>query len=309
MVLRRLEERLERLVEGAFASAFRGGVQPIEVGQRILRAMDNRQFVGLDGPIVANDFLVRLNPADHNQLAPLLGGLIPEFAQAAAVHAREMGYHLVGPIHIVVEADPTARKGLVEVAATALSDVVATPFPSAAQRAAAAGPKPAARSSQPPVAPPPQVQPRQRRDPERSPFAPEEFSGPVDIQPPRTDHMAHHAPVAGTAAHDTTSDLPEHRRPEGHFGTLEFADGHRRNIDQVEYVIGRLPACDLTLSDPNASRRHAAITTLHGLSSIRDLGSTNGTSLNGRRIEGSEELRDGDRITVGITTLTFGAPR
>lgn len=320
MVLRRLEERLERLVEGAFASAFRGGVQPIEVGQRILRAMDNRKFVGLDGPIVANDFLVRLNPADYEQLAPLLGGLIPEFAHAAAGHARDMGYHLVGPIHIVVEPDPAARKGLVDVAASALSDVVATPWPrSTAGTADSPAQAPVDRSHQgPPARPRPTPSPTRQRDPNRSPFAPDapgspdahsaHDSAPPDIGLP-VEPLDHYPPTAQRADDQRAAVDEGTREAEGYFGSLEFPDGHRRGIDRVEFVIGRLPACELTLSDPNASRRHAAITTLHGISSVRDLGSTNGTSLNGRKIEGSEQLHDGDRITIGVTTLRFGAPR
>ena len=302
MVLRRLEERLERLVEGAFASAFRGGVQPIEVGQRILRAMDNRQFVGLDGPIVANDFLVHLNPKDYADLAPLLGGLIPEFALAAAGHTREHGYHLVGPIHITIEAAETTRRGLVDVSASALSDVIATPWP--AQPNQAQRPPPQAPVA-PPAAPGALLAHEQVAAADRytgSPFAP---PGP-GAAPPAAASLDRHGPPSESApAHgaDTAT-----REPAGFFGVLEFPDGHRRTIDRIEYLIGRLPACDLTLSDQNASRRHAAITTLHGITSIRDLGSTNGTSVNGRTIEGSVELHHGDRVTVGITTLRFGAP-
>jgi len=59
------------------------------------------------------------------------------------------------------------------------------------------------------------------------------------------------------------------------------------------------------LSDPNVSRQHAEIRPRGGSWVITDLGSTNGSQLNGRRIDGSEVLRSGDEIELGASVLTF----
>ena len=69
-------------------------------------------------------------------------------------------------------------------------------------------------------------------------------------------------------------------------------------------TIGRLPDCDVVLKDRGASRRHAQIRAKDGLFTLTDLGSTNGTRLNGHTIQ-SRPLEDGDRITIGATVLDF----
>jgi FhaA, N-terminal domain/FHA domain len=69
-------------------------------------------------------------------------------------------------------------------------------------------------------------------------------------------------------------------------------------------TIGRLGECDVVVADKGASRRHAQIRRRDGTFTLTDLGSTNGTRLNGQTIQ-SRELADGDRITIGATTLEF----
>ncbi|MBL7257924.1 Hsp70 family protein [Paractinoplanes lichenicola] len=73
-------------------------------------------------------------------------------------------------------------------------------------------------------------------------------------------------------------------------------------------VIGTAVNSDLRLTDSYASRRHAEITPSGGRFLVDDLGSTNGTTLNGRRVTGREPLRPGDVIGVGKTSLTFLEP-
>jgi pSer/pThr/pTyr-binding forkhead associated (FHA) protein len=75
-------------------------------------------------------------------------------------------------------------------------------------------------------------------------------------------------------------------------------------LDSQRIVIGRSRECDIQISDPNASRRHAEIRRDGGTFSLVDLGSTNGTELNGRRTQRAK-LSDGDRITIGTTDLVF----
>jgi two-component system, NtrC family, response regulator AtoC len=70
-----------------------------------------------------------------------------------------------------------------------------------------------------------------------------------------------------------------------------------------EFLIGRGPEADLQLSSPGASRRHAVITLADGEVRVRDLGSRNGTLVNGARIEGEQPLFAGDTITIGTVAL------
>jgi pSer/pThr/pTyr-binding forkhead associated (FHA) protein/S1-C subfamily serine protease len=78
--------------------------------------------------------------------------------------------------------------------------------------------------------------------------------------------------------------------------------GHRVAVS-AELVIGRQDA-DLVLDDPQVSRHHAVVRPIEGGLEIEDLGSANGTSVNGVAIDGSQRLDDGDVVQVGRVRLT-----
>lgn len=72
-------------------------------------------------------------------------------------------------------------------------------------------------------------------------------------------------------------------------------------------VIGRSPECDISFDDANISRRHAEIRVVLGAHVVSDLGSTNGTKVNGVPITLERTLRDGDIIALGSHTIRFEA--
>jgi predicted component of type VI protein secretion system len=72
-------------------------------------------------------------------------------------------------------------------------------------------------------------------------------------------------------------------------------------------TIGR-EGCDITLGDPDVSRRHAEIQVSNGDILINDLGSTNGTFVNGERIDQPRPLRDGDEVRIGGVVWRLRAP-
>lgn len=79
------------------------------------------------------------------------------------------------------------------------------------------------------------------------------------------------------------------------------------NLDKQVITIGRAPGNDLTLPHPSVSGRHAEVSKLQdGRFQVRDLGSTNGTYLNGVRIT-QAVAGPGDRVTIGAVTLLLGA--
>lgn len=72
----------------------------------------------------------------------------------------------------------------------------------------------------------------------------------------------------------------------------------------VELVIGRAPSCAISLPDDTfVSQLHARIHPDEGRVLVEDLGSTNGTFLNGNRLTRPETVHRGDRIQVGSTVL------
>lgn len=72
-----------------------------------------------------------------------------------------------------------------------------------------------------------------------------------------------------------------------------------------EVILGRSPECHVTIEDPLVSRQHARILIGGDDAQVVDLGSRNGTRVNGDRIEGSQHLYDGDRIRLGTQELLF----
>jgi len=86
----------------------------------------------------------------------------------------------------------------------------------------------------------------------------------------------------------------------------EPAQGAERPLEPGT-TIGR-EGCDITLSDPDVSRRHAAIQIMAGELSIEDLGSTNGTFVNGVQITERHTLSGGDEVRIGSTVWRLRAP-
>jgi FhaA, N-terminal domain/FHA domain len=89
-------------------------------------------------------------------------------------------------------------------------------------------------------------------------------------------------------------------------GSLLLADGERVPLGDHVIGIGRLADCEIVLEDPNASRRHAEIRPDGDGYVVTDLGSTNGTLVNGQPID-RRRLNDGDVVTIGAHNLRFEA--
>jgi DNA-binding SARP family transcriptional activator len=91
---------------------------------------------------------------------------------------------------------------------------------------------------------------------------------------------------------------------------LESTRGERLELRVEPLLIGRTNSAELTLHDPRVSRRHAIIRPLADGYAIEDLGSTNGSQVNGELLSPHQlrPLTDGDRIDIGATTWSFSMP-
>jgi len=85
-------------------------------------------------------------------------------------------------------------------------------------------------------------------------------------------------------------------------------NGQRRVLDQKRSVLGRSRDADVQIEDPNVSRRHAEIVQEGSVFWLVDLGSTNGTEVDGRRVQRAR-LDDGSHFLIGETTVTFSTER
>jgi hypothetical protein len=99
-------------------------------------------------------------------------------------------------------------------------------------------------------------------------------------------------------------ELPPQPAAAGRGSLVSVADGRSHVLDRPSMTIGRLPECDVVVDDAGASRQHAEVRRTDAGFTLADLGSTNGTLVNGTPIR-EHLLEDGDRITIGETVLEF----
>ena len=132
------------------------------------------------------------------------------------------------------------------------------------------------------------------------------LSPPEEEEPVAGEELA---PSAGDFGHTMvySPDRAPQRldaEPSTGYRALLVGEGRRTVLSGDRVLLGRSRECDVQLADPNVSRRHAELRRDNGGWSVVDLGSTNGIKLNGRRVD-QAALEPGDRITLGLTELTY----
>ena len=132
----------------------------------------------------------------------------------------------------------------------------------------------------------------------------------VDEEPPRRASGAPADPEASgrtmiySAAGRVAEPLEERARARQETALL-LMGGKRLVVGPAGATLGRSRQCDVTVDDPNVSRTHAEVRPRGGSWVLSDLGSTNGSRLNGHRVERTEVLKPGDEIELGTTVLQF----
>src|ERR671918_1764533 len=97
-LLRDFERRLETMVEGFFARALPGGgVQPVELGKRLVRAMEEQKTVSVANVYVPNEFTFFLSTKDVERLRPVENALDKELSAVARRAAASESWRLLGP--------------------------------------------------------------------------------------------------------------------------------------------------------------------------------------------------------------------
>ncbi|WP_405070213.1 FHA domain-containing protein [Kribbella sp. NBC_01510] len=257
--LQRFERRLEGIVSGVFARAFKGDVEPIELAAALKREIDNTaRILSRDRRLVPNHFTIELGPGDFERLNAYGRTLNTELANELRDHADIQRYTFSGPIEIELTQQDELPTGKFRV----VSATVGTP---------------------------------QRRQPpayEQQPYQQEPYVPPSDGQ---------------TVMHSTPP--PQQPPRSGHPQVMLEVNGRRRPVNPPGVVLGRGTDADIQINDPGVSRRHAEIRLMpEGPGGIRvvlvDLGSTNGTLVNGRRST-EAELVDGSTVRIGNTTMTL----
>lgn len=127
-LLDRFEQRLDRMVNGAFARAFKAEVQPVEIAAALQREMDDRAAVVSRGrTVVPNVFAVELSPHDHERLGVYSATLTDELSGMVQEYAEEQRYTFVGGIEVVLGLDDELETGIFRVRSEARAGVASTP--------------------------------------------------------------------------------------------------------------------------------------------------------------------------------------
>jgi hypothetical protein len=136
--LQRFEQRLEQIVSGAFARAFRSAVQPVEIAAALQRECDNNtQILSRQRRMVPNDFTVELSSADLDRLSPYDSALMAELTSQLEEHAETQGYVFAGPVTLAFEAADDLTIGRFRIRSQAHAAVVSNATNTQVRRARA----------------------------------------------------------------------------------------------------------------------------------------------------------------------------
>jgi hypothetical protein len=229
---------------------------------------------------VPNEYTLYLSPPDRSQFAAYEGSLIGELQEYLGEHARREGYALLTAPSVLLQTDADLAMGEFGIATRVVQRE--EPAPAAAPDAPAPLPTPPLEAEPPPAEPP-------------LPAAP-----PAPPAPAAT--MIYRPETPLDELEEDAAPPPVQRET-----VTLTVDGRVVPITSSRVVVGRSRECDVRVDDGNVSRRHCEVAQESPTAwVVADLGSTNGTEVNGRKVSRRTRLDDGDRITVGGTELVFG---
>lgn len=251
-VAKSIEQRLEGMVEGFFTKVFRSGLQPVEVGRRILREMGENKTLSVNRVYAPNEFRVFLGPDDFARFEQMKAGLQREFSELIIDQAKQNHWNLMGLPRVSFHQVDGMGKGEMKVEASLVAD--------------------------------------------------ENVKGSrVSTQQPAVDDA--------NATRAVSSDTASRMGLASAGAQLVVLDEHGNKKETISItrdpvVIGRLSTNDVVLADSNVSRRHAELRRQGSKWILVDLGSTNGTLVNGKLAK-EQPLKSGDRMTFGTSELLF----
>jgi hypothetical protein len=127
-LLERFEDSLDRLVNGAFARAFKAEVQPVEIASALQREIGDRAAViDRQRTVIPNVFHVELSEHDYRRLAVFKDALQTELATLVRDFAGEQRYTLLGPVQVLLSQDDELETGIFRVRSEARAEVSSQP--------------------------------------------------------------------------------------------------------------------------------------------------------------------------------------
>ncbi|HEX6755181.1 MAG TPA: FhaA domain-containing protein [Mycobacteriales bacterium] len=327
-VLQRFERRLEGLVGTAFARLFKGQVEPVEVAKALQREAETRRaIVGQDRVLVPNRYVVELGPTDHDRLAPWETQLTNTLAEMVQEHVDDEGWSTFGDIEVALARNEELGTGMFTVSSSVDPNAGPRrrPYNSLSMPAvAAAGPGQGDYGNQggyPPAG-----------GGYGSPGSPGGYGGGYEQgygqgygqgggyqdegygggyqeehygQGDRYGDDRYRADQGGNG-YSPPATVPPPAYQQQRLRHLLTVDGSQQwlELHVGSNVIGRGQDADLRLPDTGVSRRHVDIRFDGTGAVLHDLGSTNGTTVNGHRAQ-SWQLQHGDVVRLGHTVVVY----
>jgi hypothetical protein len=121
-LLRTLEKRIARLVEGGFSRVFKSTVQPVEIARRLKKEMDDHQQRTVREVYVPHEYTVFLSGADYESFAGIRAAITTELGEYLAEHARRSGFAMLARPRVNMTRDEDLSKGFFGIA-TSMSEL------------------------------------------------------------------------------------------------------------------------------------------------------------------------------------------
>ena len=279
--LGKLEQGIGRTVGlskgfGTFAKA--------DVANRVRIMMDDESYVDGSGRTMApNVYTLRFAPVDFPRVREWGNPFAVELCDLAISHARAQGYTLIGAVRVTFNVLDSLSEGEFEVVAT---------FEPFSVPEAPASPSLRGATNYAPVRPP------------RESSLPTRITKPA-AQPAQPAHPAQPAQPAQPQAPVGRPSMPV---PPPAAAAPRFfleIEGRMHPVDRLPFVLGRGSDADLRLDDKGVSRRHLQLSMQGGAVVASDMGSTNGTLINGVPLRAPVVLANGSLLRMGNTRIIF----
>lgn len=307
----RFERRVEDGFEGMNDKLFDAPISPVQITKKAEKQMRREKMVGAGKEYAPTLYTVLVNPDDDRRLFGMYPTLAGETETYLRAKANEEGLVMDGAPLVRFMVDDELKHGKFDVIAELVSAPIVAQLRNEeferyglAQQQPAYGAPNAGHMPYPDQRPSRREQPMQNNYPDQGfnaqPQAPQPAAPAPD--PYQAASVAEPIPIPQTVMFDQQ---PAQPTGEAVAYLINVTTDRSFALTNSRVLIGRATNCDIVLDDLNASRTHAEIfresPSVWGLA---DLGSTNGTLVNGKHIA-SVLLNDGDRITIGTTTFVF----
>lgn len=277
----KIEKLSEKYIEGFFKSKFADHIQPAEIAKILWREMRDNRNVSVSKVYVPNRYTVFLGNEDWKTIDSVRTSLSEELRDFLKKKARDKNYQVVGDVSVTFQLDEELKLGTV----TVETAFVEQPSGTSAER----DEKEHANIRKDTVL----GEPSTKND--------EPFN--QTIVAAKTNFYG-----SGEKAvtQETITKLAGPPKKEKAFLILKagVGEGTKFSLGDQGAIIGRRRTNEIYIDDANVSRSHASIDYSEGCHYITDLGSTNGTFVNGVRINRTK-LEPDDLIKIGTTLLEY----